>query len=149
MHNKRRDFLASISTLAAFGIAGCNDSSSDPNAPAPDTNPRGLLPTPPDGWEIETEANQQAAGMIGAEAGYSRSFDGPNGDHYAVEFYRFPSNSDARDQASRFSDFGWSVYVARGNFGFAGKGPDVDNVYLMMGNSTAMTEEYARKNNML
>ena len=98
---------------------------------------------------MDIEADQQAAGLIGAEAGYSRSFDEPDGAHYAVAFYRFSSNSDAKEQAPQFSDFGWSVYVARGNFGFAGKGPDMDNVYLMMEHSSAMTEEYARNNNIL
>jgi len=136
-----------MAAVGAVGVAGCSGGGGDSDAPDSDANPADLLPAAPDGWVMDTEANQQAAGMIGAEAGFQRTFDDPDGHHYAVEFYRFPSQSDAEDAKSIYSD--WAVYVVRGNFGFAGNGPDVDSVYLMLGNSSALTEEYARNNNLV
>jgi len=146
MERSRREYISLVCTAGAIGVAGCGGDSGD-NELDPDANPRHFLPAAPEGWEIDTNANQQAAGLIGAEAGYSRSFDGPNDAHYAVEFYRFPSETAAEDEASVFETSGWSAYVVRGNFAFAGRGPDLDSVYLMLGNSPALTEEYARNNN--
>jgi hypothetical protein len=142
----RREALIGIVSAGVVGMAGCSGDDGDSNAPDSDANPRDLLPEAPEGWTTTTAANQQAASMIGAEAGFQRAFDDPDGVHYVVEFYRFPSKGDAEETADFYSD--WTAYVVRGNFGFAGNGPDVDKVYLMMENSPALTEEYVRDNDM-
>lgn len=145
--SSRREALAGLAAVGAVGLAGCSGGDGDSNGPDSDANPKDLLPEAPDGWQVDTEANEQFASMIGAEAGFQRSFDDPTGDHYSVEFYRFPSQGDANDAKSTFS--GWTAYVVRNNFGFAGNGADVEKVYLMLGNSSALTEEYARNNDLL
>jgi hypothetical protein len=99
------------------------------------------LPEAPEGWEVDDEPQQQAAGMIGADAGFGQAFNSPSGSRYPVEIFRFSSESDAQDAEAY-----WTAYVVRGNFTFAARGPDIDNVYQLLGNSSALTEEYARNN---
>jgi hypothetical protein len=137
----RREALGGIATAGAVGIAGCSGGDGDSNAPDPDANPEDLLPEAPEGWEVDDEPQQQAAGMIGADAGFGQAFNSPSGSRYPVEIFRFSSESDAQDAEAY-----WTAYVVRGNFTFAARGPDIDNVYQLLGNSSALTEEYARNN---
>lgn len=165
MVRARRDILNAVVTASAIGLAGCSASSdSDSNSTTlepdsggddggldpidPDTNPRELLPEAPDGWTVDEPALEQAASMIGAEVGYQRSFTSESGEHYAAGFYRFAEAGDDVEEATELME-SWTAYIVRGRFGFAGDGADADKVYLMLGNSSALTEEYARENNEL
>jgi hypothetical protein len=139
----RREALGGIATVGAVGIAGCSGGDGDSNAPDPDANPEDLLPEAPEGWEVDDEPQQQAAGMIGADAGFEQAFNAPSGNRYPVGAYRFSSEGDAEDSGPF-----WTAYVVRGNFTFPARGPDIDNVYQLLGNSPALTEEYARNNDM-
>jgi len=137
----RREALGGMATAGAVGLAGCSGGGGDSNALDPDANPEELLPEAPVGWEVDDEPLQQTAGIIGAESGFEQAFNAPSGNRYPVGVYRFSSESDAED-----SDPFWTAYVVRGNFTFPARGPDIDNVYQLLGNSPALTEEYARNN---
>lgn len=149
----RRVFLSGIVSVSVVGTAGCsggNSGSNDtPSGPSSDANPKDLLPDAPEGWTSD-DPSQLSAGMVGADAGFYQKFRDPDGNGYPVEILRIsPSNDDVNvdDLVSVYSD--WTSYVARNNFGFASKGPDVDSVYMLLGGSSVLTEEYARNNDMV
>ena len=127
-------------------MAGCSGGGSG-GGPSSDANPRDLLPDPPDGW-TQGDVSQQSAGMVGAEAGYGAGYDDEGGQYYSVEILRWSSQSDAETEGLDVYESGWSVYVVRNNFGFAGKGPDVGKVVTLLGNSSALSQGYVEENDL-
>lgn len=148
MARTRRNILGFMITAGAIGLAGCSGGDEDSGAPDADTNPKELLPETPEGWTVDEEALEQGASIIGAEVGFQRTFTSERGEHYAAEVYRFPESGDDVEEAVEVFE-SWIAYIVRGHFGFAGDGADIDNVYMMLGKSLGLTEEYARNNNQL
>ncbi|NEU58935.1 hypothetical protein [Halorussus sp. MSC15.2] len=148
---ERRTFVRGVASAAFAGtLAGCTGGGSGndgPSPPAEDANPKELLPDAPEGL-TRTQSQQQSAGMVGAEAGYSAGYDDEDGNHYAVEILRWSSKKDAKDKGSGVYSDGWSVYVVLGNFGFAAKGPDVETAKELLANSSALTKQYVENNNL-
>lgn len=145
---EKRQFLSGVAAVVCGGLAGCSGISSGPSPPDENANPQELLPEPPDGW-TQTQSSQQSAGLVGAEAGYGAGYDDSSGTHYGVEILRWSSNDEAKNRGKEVYSGGWSVYTVNGNFGFAGNGPDVDSVYLLLGGSSALTKKYAKNNNII
>ncbi len=91
-----------------------------------------------------TFSQEQAAGMVGAEAGYAADYEDPDGNQYDVEILRWGSEREAENDEYPSQ---WSVHVATGNFTFAGKGSDINKLTMLLSNTSSLTEEYIRKNN--
>lgn len=155
MEHYRREYLSIGGVTVASLLAGCSGGNSGNGLSPPDENAdtQGLLPEPPDSWEKVSE-QEQLAGTIGAEGGYAANYNSPDnvgGDvvdaDYRVEILRWSSDSDAESESQGIYAED-PVLVTLGNFSFAGKGPNVDDLVLLLSNSSALTEEYIRNNNM-
>lgn len=126
---------AGASTTTAQSAVEC------PDPPAPETDPKALLPVSPAGWE-QTGWDSEAAGMVGAEVGVSGTYTDPEGERYDVELIRWPSENDAEDglQIYRGSDSDWKVRLALGRFTFAVSGPAIGPAKTLLTASPALTE---------
>lgn len=87
-----------------------------PSPPSADADPKALLPEPPSGWSLVDE-HGEAAGMVGAEVGYSGVYAAPDGDEYGVEILRWPSSEKAQNGVLMYRGM-----VERGNFGLFSDG---------------------------
>jgi hypothetical protein len=145
--NGRRSLLKSIGGILAIGtLAGCS-SSGGPSPPDENENPANLLPEPPEGW-TQTGNQEQSAGLVGAESGHAGDYEDSGGNQYDIEILRWTSESDAKEDGGEVYESGWPVYVVHGNFGFAAKGPDVDETVMLLSNSPSLTTEYINQNNL-
>lgn len=86
--------------------------------------------------------------MVGAQAGYGAAYDDPEGDMYAVEVLRWAFPKKAQRRGNDLYSGEWPVYVTLGNFGFAGQGPNVDEVHTLLDHSPALPPGYSKENNM-
>ncbi|MDB2275752.1 hypothetical protein PM022_14625 [Halorubrum ezzemoulense] len=133
---KRRGFFAVGGSLAVGALAGCSEGGTE--TPDPDTDPTEFLPEL-DGWTLD-DTHRQNAGIVGAEAGIQGEYTDPDGEDYTVEILRWSSREDAEDRTPNVYDSGWAVVVTHGVFGFAGNGPDVENVRELLAASSALSE---------
>ena len=112
-----------------------------PSPPGPDTDPKTLLPEPSSGWWLDSE-HSEAAGMVGAEVGYSGQYISPDGGEYSVEILRRPSVEDAEDGILMYrggEDSSWTVRLQLGRFTFGVGGVDVEAAQTLLGASPAAT----------
>lgn len=144
----RRSLLKRVAAVSFVGsLAGCAGGSGGLSPPPADANPKNLLPETPDGWR-KTQGQEQAAGMVEAEAGYSGGYRDRSGAYYGVEILRWSSNSDAKEKGQEVYSSGWPIFVVIGNFGIAGKGADVGKLVMLLSNSSALSRDYIVNNNL-
>lgn len=141
----RRSILKNVAVVGtAASFTGCS-SIGGPSPPDEDTNPRELLPEPPETWD-QIETQEQAAGVVGAEAGYAGRYENLTST-YSVEVLRWSSQDDAVDTGSNtYAD--WAIFVVHGNFGFAANGPGVSEAVELLAHTPTLTEKLIEENNM-
>lgn len=146
---ERRKLMKSLAVGGTIVLAGCSGNDGDNQSipkPDEDADPEDLLPDPPEGWE-QTLSNEQQAGMIGAVESHVRNYNSPDGREYAVECNRFANEGDAA--ADEYPSDIYSVHVVNGVFTFAGRGPDTDQLIMLMATSSVLTADFIRDNNNL
>lgn len=123
-------------------LAGCADVPSDID---PGADPAEFMPETPQGWSLD-DCQEQQAGIVGAEAGWGCSWQDADDRHHAVEILRWKTSDEAREGGDKVYASGWTVYVAKGNFGFAGKGASHDSVVFLLSHSPVLDDAYIRAN---
>lgn len=112
-----------------------------PSPPGADADPKALLPEPPSGWSLVDE-HGEAAGMVGAEVGYSGVYAAPDGNEYGVEILRWPSSEKAQNGVLMYrgDDGEWQLRLVLGRFTFAVSGSESEPARMLLAASPALTE---------
>jgi hypothetical protein len=113
-----------------------------PSPPGTEVDPATLLPAPPRGWE-QVETNAEAAGLVGAEVGFSGVYSSPDTGEYTVEIVRWPSLEEAEDglKLYRGSESDFQLRARLGRFTFAVAGAALPPARTLLIATPALTAE--------